>query len=149
MMSVIISDFVYILPEIFLVFSCLCILPLGVLFHNFSKSIGGLLSVQISIICGGALFLFLCLILNSWSFEGSIFNFAVEKGLLTNYVSVLLTLGALGIFCFWSMSAVEQDSFSFELPILFLISLLGSYLIILSNDFLTAYLGIELQGLCL
>jgi len=144
-----INDFIFILPELFLILGSLVLLSIGVLFSNYPLSIGKPLGKQIGILSVGLLFLVGMLIVNGYSFEGFCFDYSISKTVLINYVNILVTLGGFSLFILWFGYIKNQEQLEFELLILFIISILGSYLIISSNDFLSTYLGIELQGLCL
>ena len=78
--------------------------------------------------------------------KGSEYILAFLKTILSSKIII----GSLSIFCLLMMQPyiLNQKINNFEYFLLILFAVLGLFLLCSSNDFLTAYLAIELQSLC-
>lgn len=142
------DDLVCLLPEFFLITIVLCLLTVGVFFHNFYISIGKSLGYQLGLLSIGSLICLFFLVLDSptsvEALEGSI-----VKSQLTLFLSLLVLFGCISVVFLWLSYVVNHESLNFEGLIIFFLVVLGSYMILTSNDFLSLYIGVELQSLCL
>jgi NADH-quinone oxidoreductase subunit N len=131
---------VYILPELFLSFSIMFLLMLGV-FVKRSFNLVYLLSI-LTLVFG------IFLILNQPN-EIKIFNesFIIDK--LSIFMKVL-TLIFCSFILIISKDYIKNNNMDkIEYPIIILASILGMMLMISSYDLILFYLGLELQSLCL
>ena len=129
------------LPEIFLTFSIFSILMIGVFIKNSFNLIFNLSTIIIIIV--------ITIILNSTNITEKIFLESFIKDAFSNFFKILILVASL--FVLNSSKTFIQDNKidKFEYPIIILISILGMFFMLSSNDLILFYLGLELQSLAL
>lgn len=135
----------FIIPELLLAGGAMLVLMAGVYVKNHNTAV--LVSTRLSsiVLLGTLLALFLGPIGNNVIFNG-LYNFdnfsLIIKSLLVFSAAMVLVM---------SFQFIEEDKnkIGFEYPILILLSLLGMFIMVSANDFLTIYLGLEMQSLSL
>ena len=139
------GDFNFLLPEIFLIVASSALLLLG----SFVKShcFKGMNIVV-------AAFIIVAIYLNIY--EVSKLNHVFLEGFFRNNFSVFAIKSILLVATFFYILLYKGQNFDdkhqlkqFEFPVLILFSLAGMMLLISSNNFLSFYVSLELQGLCL
>ena len=135
------ENFNLILPEIFLALSIFFILMIGVFFKNSYDLVTNLsYIVLISLIL---------IIFNSFETSGRLFENSFTSNSFNNYFKILILIGTLFVIVI-SQDYIKFKKISlFEYPLLILISILGMFIMISSNDLILFYLGLELQSLSL
>ena len=130
-----------ILPEIILSISIFAIIILGV----FIKNSYGLVT-KISYVVLASLIL---LILNSFYQNDKLFTDSYAVNSFTNFFKVLILFGTLFVILITQEYIKYKKLNFFEYPVLILLSILGMFIMISSNDLILFYLGLELQSLAL
>ncbi len=135
------NEFYILNPEIFLFLGICFSLLLGVFVKN-SYSLISKLSFLILIITS-------ILILNSSLETEKIFSNTFIKDAFSNFVKLLI-VGSCFLVLLSSQQYVKEKKISkFEYPIIILLSVLGMFFMVSSNDLILFYLGLELQSLSL
>ncbi len=129
------------LPEIFLTLSIFSILMVGV----FTKKSFNLVFNLSSII----LLISIALILNSSNDEEKIFLNSFVRDSFSNFFKILILISSLFVLNSSKKFIIENKIDKFEYPIIILISILGMFFMLSSNDLILFYLGLELQSLAL
>jgi NADH-quinone oxidoreductase subunit N len=131
-----------VLPEIFLVLCSIVLLMIGVFRGNkFTKS-----NTVLSML---GLLLFTYLLFNINVFDHSYaFNNQFVTNKFISFIKLVLALATIVILIL-NMGLLRDKEQPFEFPIIILFSLLGMFIMLSANDFITLYLGLELQSLCL
>jgi len=132
---------IYILPELFLSFSIMILLMIGVFVKKSFKLI-----YLLTILC---IIFSIILLLNQPSDVVMIFNesYIIDK---LSILMKVLTLLFCSLVLFASREYIEINNINkIEYPIIVLASVLGMLLMISSYDLIIFYLGLELQSLCL
>ena len=137
------------LPEGFILLTILTFLSVNVFFCNFYVSVGKPLGYQAGILVFFSLFFILLLLFEADFYQLSSFSESVSKDFVGYYVNFIVLIGSLCVCIFWLVYTLDHESIDFEFFLLILIVVLGSFVITNSNDFLSLYIGIELQSLCL
>ena len=130
-----------IFPEIFLTLSIFAVLMVGV----FLKNTYGLVNkiCVLIIICTG----FLVFYSNETLEKIFLDSFIRDK--FSNFIKILILISSLFVL-FASQNFIKDMKISkFEYPILILLSILGMFFMVSSNDLILFYLGLELQSLAL
>ncbi len=129
------------LPEIFLTLSIFSILMIGVYMKNSFNLIFNLSSLII--------LLTIAIILNSSNNLEKIFLESFTRDAYSNFFKILILVSSL--FVLNSSKNFIQDNklAKFEYPIIILLSILGMFFMVSSNDIILFYLGLELQSLSL
>ena len=130
-----------IFPEIFLTLSIFAVLMVGV----FLKNTYGLVNkiCVLIIICTG----FLVFYSNETLEKIFLDSFIRDK--FSNFIKILILISSLFVL-FASQNFIKDKKISkFEYPILILLSILGMFFMVSSNDLILFYLGLELQSLAL
>ena len=136
-----ISNLNILFPEIFLTLSIFTILMLGVFIKKSFNIIFNLTSlILISTVA---------LILNSSSNTEKIFLDSFTRDAFSNYFKILILISSLFVLNSSKNFIVENKLNKFEYPIIILISILGMFFMVSSNDLILFYLGLELQSLSL
>ncbi len=129
------------IPEIFLSLSIFSVLMIGVFIKKSFNIIFNLTSliiiVTISIIVTGP------------NNEEKIFLDSFTRDAFSNYFKVLILLSSLFVLNSSKNFIVENKLDKFEYPIIILLSILGMFFMVSSNDLILFYLGLELQSLSL
>ena len=129
------------LPEIFLTLSIFSILMIGVFIKDSFNLIFNLSSLII--------LLTIAIILNNSNNLEKIFLESFIRDAFSNFFKILILVSSL--FVLNSSKNFIQDNklAKFEYPIIILLSILGMFFMVSSNDIILFYLGLELQSLSL
>ncbi len=129
------------LPEIFLTLSIFSILMIGVFIKNSFNLIFNLSSAII--------FLTVVIILNTSNNLEKIFLESFTRDAFSNFFKILILISSLFVLNSSKNYIVDKKLTKFEYPIIILISILGMFFMVSSNDIILFYLGLELQSLSL
>ena len=129
------------LPEIFLSLSIFSILMLGVFIKKSFNLVFNLTSL--------ILILTIAIILNSPNNEVKIFLDSFIRDSFSNYFKILILISSLFVLNSSKNFITENNLDKFEYPIIILLSILGMFFMVSSNDLILFYLGLELQSLSL
>ena len=129
------------IPEIFLSISIFSLLMIGVFIKNSFETV-----YRLSIF---VIFLILLIILSGDNESAKIFSesFVVDKFSL--YSKALILISTFFVLLISKRYIVDIKNNKFEYPIIVLLSLLGMFVMVSSNDLILFYLGLELQSLAL
>jgi len=129
------------IPEIFLSISIFSLLMIGVFIKNSFETV-----YRLSIF---VIFLILLIILSGDNESVKIFSesFVVDKFSL--YSKALILISTFFVLLISKRYIVDIKNNKFEYPIIVLLSLLGMFVMVSSNDLILFYLGLELQSLAL
>ncbi len=128
-------------PEVFLSLSIFSILMLGVFIKKSFNIIFNLTSLIIIIT--------ITIILTSPNETEKIFLDSFTRDAFSNYFKILILFSS---FCVLNSSKnfiIDNKLDKFEYPIIILLSILGMFFMVSSNDLILFYLGLELQSLAL
>ncbi len=128
-------------PEIFLSLSIFSILMVGVFVKKSFNLVFNLTSVIIIIT--------ISIILTSSSTEQKIFSESFIRDSFSNYFKILILLSSLFVLNSSKNFIIDNKLDKFEYPIIILLSILGMFFMVSSNDLILFYLGLELQSLSL
>ena len=129
------------LPEIFLTLSIFSILMLGVFIKESFNLIFNLSS---------AIILFtIAIILNSSNETEKIFLDSFTRDSFSNFFKILILIASLFVLNTSKVFITDNKIGKFEYPIIILLSILGMFFMVSSNDIILFYLGLELQSLSL
>jgi NADH-quinone oxidoreductase subunit N len=129
------------LPEIFLTLSIFSILMIGVFIKNSFNLIFNLSSLII--------LLTIAIILNGSNNVEKIFLESFTRDAFSNFFKILILVSSLFVLNS-SKNFIQDNKLSkFEYPIIILLSILGMFFMVSSNDIILFYLGLELQSLSL
>ena len=129
------------LPEIFLTLSIFSILMIGVFIKNSFNLIFNLSSLII-------LFT-IAIILNSSNNVEKIFLESFIRDAFSNFFKILILISSLFVLNSSKNFILDMKLAKFEYPIIVLLSILGMFFMVSSNDIILFYLGLELQSLSL
>jgi len=131
----------FLIPEIFLSISIFSLLMIGVFIKN-SFEIVYRLSLFV-------IFLITLIILSGDNEPAKIFNesFTIDKFSL--YSKILILISTFFVLLMSKKYIVDIKNNKFEYPIIILLSILGMFIMVSSNDLILFYLGLELQSLAL
>ena len=129
------------LPEIFLTLSIFLILMIGVFLKRSFNLVFNLSSVILVIT--------IFIILNSPTDETKIFLESFIRDTFSSFFKVLILIASLFVLNSSKNFIVDNKVNKFEYPIIILISILGMFFMLSSNDLILFYLGLELQSLSL
>ena len=129
------------IPEIFLSLSTFSILMIGVFLKKSFNIIFNLTSLIIIVT--------IAIIISSPNSEEKIFLESFTRDAFSNYFKVLILLSSLFVLNSSKNFIVENKLDKFEYPIIILLSILGMFFMVSSNDLILFYLGLELQSLSL
>ena len=129
------------LPEIFLTLSIFSILMLGVFLKNSFNIVFNLSSIIIIIT--------IAIILNRPNIEEKIFLDSFARDAFSNFFKILILLSSLFVLNTSKNYIIDKKLDKFEYPIIILLSILGMFFMVSSNDIILFYLGLELQSLSL
>ena len=129
------------LPEIFLSLSVFTILIIGVFIKNSFNLIFNLTSLIIVVT--------ISIILTKPSNEEKIFLDSFTRDAFSNYFKILILLSSLFVLNSSKNFIIDNKLDKFEYPIIILLSILGMFFMVSSNDLILFYLGLELQSLAL
>ena len=128
-------------PEIFLTLSIFSILMIGVFIKNSFNLIFNLSSLII--------LLTIVIILNSPNTEEKIFLESFVRDAFSNFFKILILVSSLFVLNSSKNFILDKKLAKFEYPIIILLSILGMFFMVSSNDIILFYLGLELQSLSL
>ena len=128
-------------PEIFLTLSIFSILMIGVFIKNSFNLIFNLSSLII--------LLTIVIILNSPNTEEKIFLESFVRDAFSNFFKILILVSSLFVLNSSKNFILDNKLAKFEYPIIILLSILGMFFMVSSNDIILFYLGLELQSLSL
>ena len=129
------------LPEIFLTLSIFSILMIGVFIKNSFNLIFNLSSLII--------LLTIAIIFNSSNNEEKIFLDSFTRDAFSNFFKLLILVSSLFVLNSSKNFILDKKLAKFEYPIIILLSILGMFFMVSSNDIILFYLGLELQSLSL
>ena len=129
------------LPEIFLTLSIFSMLMLGVFLKNSFNLIFNLSSIIIIIT--------IAIIFNRPNFEEKIFLDSFTRDKFSNFFKILILISSLFVLNTSKNYIIDKSLNKFEYPIIILLSILGMFFMVSSNDIIIFYLGLELQSLSL
>ena len=129
------------LPEIFLSLSIFASLMLGV----FIKKSYNLITQISSLI----LIISVFILYNDGNEAAKIFSDSFISNSFTDFFKILILISSFFVLNFSQAYIKENKIAKFEYPIIILISILGMFFMISSNDLILFYLGLELQSLSL
>ena len=129
------------LPEIFLSLSIFTILMLGVFIKKSFNIIFNLTSLIIITT--------IAIIINNPNNEVKIFLESFTRDAFSNYFKILILISSLFVLNSSKNFIIENKLDKFEYPIIILLSILGMFFMVSSNDLILFYLGLELQSLSL
>ncbi len=135
------TDLNILLPEIFLAFSIFTILMIGVFIKNSFNLIFNLSLVIILIT--------ISIIFNSSNSIEKIFQDSFIRDSFSNFFKILILVSSLFVLNSSKNFIIDAKINKFEYPIVVLISILGMFFMVSSNDLILFYLGLELQSLSL
>ena len=128
-------------PEIFLSLSIFFILMVGVFVRNSFNLIFNLTSLIIIVT--------ISIILTNPNNEERIFLDSFIRDPFSNYFKILILLSTLFVLNSSKNFIIDNKLDKFEYPIIILLSILGMFFMVSSNDLILFYLGLELQSLSL
>ena len=128
-------------PEIFLSLSIFSILMIGVFIKNSFNLIFNLTSIIIIIT--------ITIISTNPNNSEKIFLDSFIRDSFSNYFKILILLSALFVLNSSKNFIIDNKLDKFEYPIIILLSILGMFFMVSSNDLILFYLGLELQSLSL
>ncbi len=134
-------DIKFLIPEIFLSVSIFSLLIIGVFLKNSFEIIYKLSMIVI--------FSILLITLSGEDESVKIFNSSFSLDNFSLYTKTLILISAFFIFLISKKYIVDIKTNKFEYPILMLLSILGMFIMVSSNDLILFYLGLELQSLAL
>jgi len=129
------------LPEIFLTLSIFSILMIGVFLK---KSFNLIFNLSLIIIL-----ITIAIILNNPSVEEKIFLESFKRDSFSNFFKILILVSSFFVLNASKKYIVDKKLNKFEYPIIVLLSILGMFFMVSSNDIILFYLGLELQSLSL
>ncbi len=136
-----INNLYTLLPEIFLTLSIFSILMVGVFIKNSFNLIFNLTSLII--------LLTIAIILNSSNNVEKIFLGSFTRDAFSNFFKILILVSSLFVLNSSKNFILDNKLAKFEYPIIILLSILGMFFMVSSNDIILFYLGLELQSLSL
>ncbi len=128
-------------PEIFLSLSIFTILMVGVFIKKSFNLVFNLTSLIIIVT--------ILIILTSPYDEERIFLDSFIRDSFSNYFKILILLSSLFVLNSSKNFIIDNKLDKFEYPIIILLSILGMFFMVSSNDLILFYLGLELQSLSL
>ena len=129
------------IPEIFLSLSIFSVLMIGVFIKQSFNLIFNLTSIIIVIT--------VAIILSGPNNEEKIFLDSFTRDAFSNYFKILILLSSLFVLNASKSFIIDNKLDKFEYPIIILLSILGMFFMVSSNDLILFYLGLELQSLSL
>ena len=129
------------LPEIFLTISIFSALMIGVFIKNSFNLIFNLSSIIILVT--------IAIILNNSSSSEKIFLDSFSRDAYSNFFKILILISSLFVLNSSKAFIIDSKLGKFEYPIIILLSILGMFFMVSSNDIILFYLGLELQSLSL
>lgn len=141
------NNFELLIPEFFLTTILLILLLFGVFYKKNQNNEKILIIKNLNTIIIYLLLIILILTYNVETFSTTVMNGVLIINNFTQTIKLILILTSIICFLIQKKYIIQQKINSYEINILFLISLLGLMVLISSNHFITLYLAIELQSL--
>jgi len=129
------------LPEVFLTLSIFSILMIGVFIKNSFNLIFNLSSIILIITIG--------VIFNASNNQEKIFLDSFTRDGFSNFFKIVILISSLFVLNSSKNYILDNKLGKFEYPIIILLSILGMFFMVSSNDIILFYLGSELQSLSL
>ena len=129
------------LPEMFLTLSIFSILMIGVFIKNSFNLIFNLSSLILIITIG--------IIFNNPNNQEKIFLDSFTRDGFSNFFKIIILISSLFVLNSSKNYILDNKLGKFEYPIIILLSILGMFFMVSSNDIILFYLGLELQSLSL
>ena len=129
------------LPEIFLTISIFSALMIGVFVKNSFNLIFNLSSIIILVT--------IAIIFNNSNSSEKIFLDSFSRDTYSNFFKILILISSLFVLNSSKAFIIDSKLGKFEYPIIILLSILGMFFMVSSNDIILFYLGLELQSLSL
>ena len=129
------------LPEIFLTISIFSALMIGVFIKNSFNLIFNLSSIIILVT--------IAIIFNNSNSSEKIFLDSFSRDAYSNFFKILILISSLFVLNSSKAFIIDSKLGKFEYPIIILLSILGMFFMVSSNDIILFYLGLELQSLSL
>ena len=129
------------LPEVFLTLSIFSILMIGVFIKNSFNLIFNLSSLILIITIG--------IIFNNPNNQEKIFLDSFTRDSFSNFFKIIILISSLFVLNSSKNYILDNKLGKFEYPIIILLSILGMFFMVSSNDIILFYLGLELQSLSL
>ena len=131
----------YLVPEVFLSLSIFSLLMIGVFVKN---SFNLIYKLSIFLI-----FLLILIVLNTDNETIKIFKESFVSDNFSLFAKLLILISSFFILIISKKYIVDIKNNKFEYPIIVLLSILGMFFMVSSNDLILFYLGLELQSLSL
>jgi len=131
----------FLLPEIFLSISTFALLIIGVFLKN-----SFVLIYRLSIF---VIFLIILILITGESSTVKIFNNSFIYDKFSIFAKVLILVATFFVLLISKKYLIDIRNNKFEYPIIVLLSILGMFIMVSSNDLILFYLGLELQSLAL
>ncbi len=131
----------FLAPEIFLTVSIFILIILGVFIKNSFNIVYRLAGLSLLII--------LPIIFNGENEPTKIFNDSILVDNFSKYIKSLILITSFFILLMSKKYLIDIKNDKFEYPIVVLISILGMFFMVGSNDLIVFYLGLEMQSLSL
>ena len=128
-------------PEIFLTISIFFALMIGVFIKNSFNLIFNLSSIIILAT--------IAIIFNNSNSSEKIFLDSFSRDAYSNFFKILILISSLFVLNSSKAFIIDSKLGKFEYPIIILLSILGMFFMVSSNDIILFYLGLELQSLSL
>ena len=128
-------------PEIFLTISIFSALMIGVFIKNSFNLIFNLSSIIILVT--------IAIIFNNSNNSEKIFLDSFSRDAYSNFFKILILISSLFVLNSSKAFIIDSKLGKFEYPIIILLSILGMFFMVSSNDIILFYLGLELQSLSL
>lgn len=141
------NNFELLIPEFFLTTILLILLLFGVFYKGNQNNHKILIIKNLNTIIIYLLLIILILTYNVENCSTTLMNGVLIINNFTQTIKIILILTSIICFLTQKKYLIQQKINSYEINILFLISLLGLMVLISSNHFITLYLAIELQSL--
>jgi len=129
------------IPEIFLTISIFIVLMIGVFFKNSY--------ILVTRICLLILLGLILILLNNDSESIKIFLNSFLSDSFSNFIKILIVISSIFVLNSSQKFIKDKKLNQFEYPIIILLSILGMFIMVSSNDLILFYLGLELQSLSL
>ena len=95
------------------------------------------------------IFLLIVVIFSNNDEYSKIFNESISIDMFSIYSKILILISAFFILFISKRYIIDIKNNKFEYPIIVLLSILGMFIMVSSNDLIVFYLGLELQSLAL
>ena len=129
------------LPEIFLSLAIFVTLLIGVFFKDSYNLVTKIIYAIIVIL--------ILIIFNTFTESFDLFSNSYISNSYTNFFKILILISALFTLIITQAYIREKNINYFEYSLVLLLSILGMFIMISSNDLILFYLGLELQSLSL